>query len=97
MAITVSDKTGRIVVPPRIQRQAGFKPGDRLQFRVVDGTITIKASERTYKPTEEELAAMREGQAAIDRGDFVTLSEYSDELDRKLGKSRVKRSPKVSP
>jgi hypothetical protein len=39
--------------------------------------ITITAARvRTYKPTKSELAAIRKGEAAIARGDSVSLSEF---------------------
>ena len=39
-------------------------------------TITITAAPvRTYKPTKAELAAIRNGEAEIARGEHVTLDE----------------------
>jgi hypothetical protein len=38
--------------------------------------------ERTYKPTKAELAAIRRGEAAIAKGDFLTLAEFLDAMKR---------------
>lgn len=44
-----------------MQRQAGIKNGDRLEFSVSSGTITIApAKPATYKPTKSELAATQQ-------------------------------------
>ena len=40
MTFTVKDKTD-LVVPPSVRRRAGIKIGDRLEFRVTRGVITI--------------------------------------------------------
>jgi bifunctional DNA-binding transcriptional regulator/antitoxin component of YhaV-PrlF toxin-antitoxin module len=40
MTATVKDKIG-LTVPPAVQHQAGFKPGDVVEFKVSGGVITI--------------------------------------------------------
>ncbi len=45
MTVTLRDKTPWIV-PPSIIRKAGLKPGDRVEFRVSDGVITIEQIDR---------------------------------------------------
>ena len=47
--------------------------------------------ERTYKPTKAELAAMREGEAAFAKGDFLTLTEFLHETDAKKSKTNISR------
>lgn len=65
MTVTLKDKTG-LVVPPSVQRRAGIRSGDRLEFKVSSRTITIVPVEAsTYEPTKAELAAIRKGQAAM--------------------------------
>lgn len=59
MTVTVNNKTG-LPVPPSVQRRAGIKDGDRLEFKVSSPTITIVPAEPApYKPTKSELAAIR--------------------------------------
>ena len=96
MTVLVKPKT-ELVVPPSLQRQAGIKTGDRLEFKVSPGTITITTAARpTYKPTKAELAAIRKGEAAIANGDYVTLAELSHDLDRNRRKAGAKAARKAS-
>jgi predicted transcriptional regulator len=48
-----------------------------------------------YKPTTAELAAIRRGEAAIARGEFVTLPQLLHELDRSRRRARAKTDRKV--
>jgi bifunctional DNA-binding transcriptional regulator/antitoxin component of YhaV-PrlF toxin-antitoxin module len=93
MTVTVSNKA-ELVVPPSVQRQAGIQPGDRLEFRVNSRTITITPA--TYKPTKSELAAIRKGEAAIARGESVSLADFLHGVDRNRRKAGTKASRKVS-
>jgi predicted transcriptional regulator len=55
--------------------------------------------ERTYKPTNAELAAIRKGEAEIARGEFLTLTEFLHEMDRnrrKAGRKAPRRGPAES-
>jgi AbrB family looped-hinge helix DNA binding protein len=68
MTVIVKSKTP-IVVPASVRRRAGLKSGDRLEFRVSGGVITILP-----KPLDdEETPAQRE---AIDRA----LAEGLDDI-----------------
>jgi len=40
MTVTVKNRTG-LIVPPSVQRRAGIKSGDRLEFKASGGVITI--------------------------------------------------------
>ena len=40
VTFTVRSKAG-LVAPPSVRRQAGIKPGDRLEFKASRGVITI--------------------------------------------------------
>ena len=50
----------------------------------------------TYTPTKTELAAIREGRAAIKRGEFVTLEQAFHELDNTHRKAGPKNPRKGS-
>jgi predicted transcriptional regulator len=52
--------------------------------------------ERTYKATKAELAAIRKGEAAFARGEFLNLAEFLDEMDRNRRRAGAKTSSKVS-
>jgi bifunctional DNA-binding transcriptional regulator/antitoxin component of YhaV-PrlF toxin-antitoxin module len=90
VTITVTD-AAELVLPLRVRRLAGIKAGDRLQLSVSPRTITITAVEPTYKPSKAELAAIREGEAAIARGDSVSFAEFLN-----VDSHRRKARPKVS-
>ena len=96
MTVTVKNNTAELVVPASVRRQASIKAGDRLEFKASPGTITITVSQPTYRPTKAELSAIRKGEAAIASGDYVTLSELSDDLDRNRRKASKKTARKVS-
>ena len=96
MTVIVKTKAS-VVVPPSVQRKAGIKIGDRLEFKVSAGRITIRpAAPRPYKPTKSELAAIRKGETAIARGEHVSLSDFLHGLDRHRRKAGTKTSRKVS-
>ena len=95
MTITFKERTP-LLVPLRVQRQAGIKRGDRLTFRVSPRTVTIRAEAPTYKPTKAELSAIRKGEAAIARGEYVSLSDFLHELDRRRRKTGAEAIRKVS-
>jgi predicted transcriptional regulator len=56
----------------------------------------VAPKERTYKPTKAELAAIREGEAAAARGEFLTLDEFIHEMDRNRRRTGAKAARKVS-
>ena len=96
MAVTVKSTT-ELVVPPSVQRRAGIKCGDRLEFSVSSGTITIApAKPATYKPTKSELAAIRKGESALARGEQVSLADFLHGLDRNRRKAGTITNRKVS-
>ena len=72
MTVTVKSKTP-LIVPQAIQRLAGIKTGDRLEVRALARAITITAVEKTYSPSKTEWAAIRRGEAALGRGESVSL------------------------
>jgi hypothetical protein len=93
IAVILKDDT-QLLVPPQIQRRAGIKAGDRVEFSVSAGTITIQPVERTYKPTKAEWAAIRKGEAEIACGEYVDLGDLLHELDRPRRKGGTKATPK---
>jgi bifunctional DNA-binding transcriptional regulator/antitoxin component of YhaV-PrlF toxin-antitoxin module len=96
MTVTLKNKTP-LVVPPSIQRQAGIKSGDRLEFKVARRTITITAAEPpTERPTKAEWAAIRKGETAIARGQHVSLTDFLHGLDPHRRKGSTKAGRKVS-
>jgi hypothetical protein len=94
---TIVKSENTLVVPSSLQRKAGIKSGDRVVFTATPRTITITAAPPpTYKPSKAELAAIRRGEAAIARGEYVPLDEFLNEVDRPRRKSGAKTARKVS-
>ena len=96
MTVTVKN-TNHLVVPESVQRRAGIKAGDQIEFKVSARTITITATpQQTYKPTKAELAAIRKGEAQIARGETVPLTDLLHDLDRTPRKGGAKATRRVS-
>jgi AbrB family looped-hinge helix DNA binding protein len=60
MTVTLKPKT-EIMVPKSVRRKAGFKPGDRIEFQVSEGTITI-----IPKRSPDELRLEREDEREVE-------------------------------
>ena len=71
MTVTVKNRTP-LVVPTAVRRQAGLKTGDKLEFRVSGGVITIlpKHTDDKETPAQREVIdrAIAEGLDDIKRG-----------------------------
>jgi hypothetical protein len=76
-----------------VQRRAGIKAGDRVQFKTSGRSIVITVQAPTYKPTNAELTAIRKGETEIARGQHVSLAELLNALapDNRKGGSKTSR------
>jgi len=72
MTVIVKNKTP-VVVPPSVRRQAGPKSGDKLEFKVSGGVITILPN--GTESVDEYTPAQRK---AIDRGIAQSEKEYAE-------------------
>ena len=75
MTVTVRNKTP-LTVPDQVRRRAGFKPGDKVEFKVSGGMVTILSKppinrdfDDTLTPAEAKkvrhaLKQVREGKTA---------------------------------
>jgi bifunctional DNA-binding transcriptional regulator/antitoxin component of YhaV-PrlF toxin-antitoxin module len=85
MTVTVKNKTG-LVVPPSVQRLAGIKNGDRLEFKVAGGIITIvpklPAADDEYTPEQRAIvdAQLAEGLEDIRKGRVSPKFDTVDEM-----------------
>jgi bifunctional DNA-binding transcriptional regulator/antitoxin component of YhaV-PrlF toxin-antitoxin module len=103
MIITVKDKMD-LVVPPSVQREAGIRAGDRLEFKVSGGVINIIPKRLTpddeYTPEQRRVinAQLAEGLEDIRAGRvsprFNTVDEMLASLKsgRKAARRRKTRS-----
>jgi bifunctional DNA-binding transcriptional regulator/antitoxin component of YhaV-PrlF toxin-antitoxin module len=105
MTVTVKNRTS-LAVPPQLQRQAGFKPGDRVEFRVSGGIINIvpelPSGDDEYTPKQRRAvnAQLAEGLADIKAGRMAgpfnsaveMIAHMKTELKKRAAAKKTKRS-----
>jgi bifunctional DNA-binding transcriptional regulator/antitoxin component of YhaV-PrlF toxin-antitoxin module len=84
MTVVVKNKTP-LTVPDKVRRRAGFKPGDRVEFRVCRGVVTILtrglgAATADDTLTAEEAKKVRHALKQIREGKTTPWSRVKDEL-----------------
>jgi bifunctional DNA-binding transcriptional regulator/antitoxin component of YhaV-PrlF toxin-antitoxin module len=84
MTVTVKNKAP-LTVPDKVRRRAGFKPGDRVEFKASRGVVTIltkdfvaEAADDTL--TTEEARKVRHALKQIRQGKTTAWSRVKDEL-----------------
>lgn len=104
MTVIVTNKSP-LVVPPAISRRAGFKAGQKLEFKVTGKSVTIvprepgneytpvqrRAIDRSIAQSEKEYA---EGKNA---GPFATAEEFLASMEADIRKLRTARRSAKSP
>jgi bifunctional DNA-binding transcriptional regulator/antitoxin component of YhaV-PrlF toxin-antitoxin module len=100
MTVTVKNRIG-LTVPEAVQRRAGIKIGDRLEFRVSGGIINIipklPTADDEYTPAQrkilnaqlaEDLADIKAGRTA---GPFNSADEMIAHMKTELKKRAAKK------
>jgi len=100
MTLILKSKS-EIIVPPSVRRKAGFKVGDRIEFKVSGGIITILPespdADDEYTPAErraidrsiaESMKDYREGRSY---GPFGSHAEFMASLTEEAVKLRAKK------
>ncbi len=97
MTVTLNDKT-QLVVPPSVQRRAGLKAGDRLEFKVSGDVITITpkrpSTDDEYTPEQRRVidAGIQKGLEDFKKGrfhgPFTSAKEASAYIER-MAKERA--------
>jgi len=100
MTVTVKSKT-TLTVPPQVQRQAGIKAGDRVEFKVSGGIINIipelPSAEDELTPAQRRIidAQLAEGLDDIAKGrvspKFATVDEMLASLKSKVPRKAAPR------
>jgi bifunctional DNA-binding transcriptional regulator/antitoxin component of YhaV-PrlF toxin-antitoxin module len=91
MTVIVKSKTG-LTVPPSVQRRAGIERGDRLEFKIRGGVITIiprlPSADDEYTPKQRRLidAQLDEAGKCPFRGPFSTAEELIADINGQLKK-----------
>jgi bifunctional DNA-binding transcriptional regulator/antitoxin component of YhaV-PrlF toxin-antitoxin module len=102
VTVTARRKTG-LVVPPSVQRKAGIKAGDRLEFNASRGLITITAksnhAEDEYTSEQRRMVdrEIARGLEDIKRGRVhgpFSASEATKFIKAELKTRTKKRKPK---
>ena len=93
MTVTLKDKTP-LVVPPAVRRQAGFKHGDKIEFKVSRRRVTLisRTPDTDDVLTPDEAAIVKKAEREIRQGKYVTLAQLRHEMDR----PRSRRSRKTA-
>jgi bifunctional DNA-binding transcriptional regulator/antitoxin component of YhaV-PrlF toxin-antitoxin module len=96
MTLTISKS--HIVIPPKVQREAGFKLGDQIEVRAVRGVITIAVKPQTaddeYTPEQRRIvdAQLAEGLADVQAGrihSFASAKEASAFIEASVVKKKT--------
>jgi bifunctional DNA-binding transcriptional regulator/antitoxin component of YhaV-PrlF toxin-antitoxin module len=101
MTVTVKNKTG-LMVPPSVQRRAGIKSGDRLEFKVAGGVITIvpklPTADDEYTPAQRRVidAQLDEAEKGPFHGPFNTAAEMIAHMQSQLRKRATAKKAKRS-
>jgi bifunctional DNA-binding transcriptional regulator/antitoxin component of YhaV-PrlF toxin-antitoxin module len=101
MTVTVKNKTP-LVVPPAVRRQAGFKSGQEIEFKVSGGVISIRQKLSTaddeYTPEQRRIidARLAKADADIKAGRvskaFSDHSEFIAELNKAAAKLSARKT-----
>jgi antitoxin component of MazEF toxin-antitoxin module len=96
MTATVKHRIG-LTVPPSVQRQAGFKTGDLVEFKVSGGVITIvpklAVADDEYTPEQRRSidAQLDEAEKGPFHGPFDTAGEAIEFLHKEIRSRKAKR------
>ena len=85
MPISKLGQRRQVVIPKAICDELGLEVGDFVEVRQVKGTVVIQPKKLVDADdvlTPEEEAIVREGEAQIRRGEYVTLEDVEHDLDR---------------
>lgn len=89
MTVIVKSKTG-LTVPPSVQRRAGIERGDRLEFKIRGGVITIiprlPSADDEYTPKQRRIiyAQLDEAEKGPFRGPSGTAEEMIADMKGQL-------------
>ena len=93
MTVTVKNKTD-LVVPERVRREAGIKPGDQVEFRVSGGVINIipkrPSADDEYTPEQRRIIDARLAKSDDDikrgrvYGPFNTAEEMAVSIEANI-------------
>ena len=96
MTVTVKNNTTNLIVPVSVQRRAGIKAGDRLEFKVSGGIISIipklPSADDEYTPEQRRIIDAQLDEAA--KGPYYGPFETADAAVKFLRTEIRKRKTK---
>jgi AbrB family looped-hinge helix DNA binding protein len=57
---------GRIVIPARLRRELGLKPGDELMARVKDGQLVLEELDHAVERVQGKFQEISQGRSLVD-------------------------------
>jgi AbrB family looped-hinge helix DNA binding protein len=97
MTVTLKSKTP-LTVPDQVRRRAGLKSGDKVEFKVSGGVITILPkcpnADDEYTPEQRRIidARLAEAQEGPYHGPFKTADKAIAFLRKEIGNRQAARS-----
>lgn len=85
-----------LVVPKSVRRQAGIRPGDRIEFKVSRRKITILATPcDEYTPAQRRSIDLRlaEARKGPYHGPFTTADQAMTFVEKEIKKRRRRKAP----
>jgi bifunctional DNA-binding transcriptional regulator/antitoxin component of YhaV-PrlF toxin-antitoxin module len=101
MTVTVKNKTP-LTVPDRVRRRAGFKPGDKVEFKVSGGVVTIlpklPSADVEYTPAQRRIidAQLEEAEKGPFHGPFSTVDEMTAHIKAEVKRRKAIKKSKRS-
>ena len=102
MIVTVKSKA-HLTVPPQVQRRAGIKTGDRVEFKVSGGIINIipklPSADDEYTPEQRRIidARLAEPEKGPYYGPFETADQAIRFLNKEIRKRKANRRKTTKP
>jgi bifunctional DNA-binding transcriptional regulator/antitoxin component of YhaV-PrlF toxin-antitoxin module len=99
MTVTIKNRTP-LAVPDRVLRGAGFKPGDKVEFKASGGVVTIlpklPSADDEYTPARRRIinARLDEAEEGPFYGPFNTMDDMIAHLRAVVRKRKSIKRPK---
>ena len=102
MTVTVKSKT-HLTVPSQVQRRAGIKTGDRVEFKVSGGIINIipklPSADDEYTPEQRRIvdARLAEAEKGPYHGPFETIDQAIRFLNKEIRNRKANKRKTTKP
>jgi AbrB family looped-hinge helix DNA binding protein len=83
---------GRIVIPARLRRELGLKPGDELMARVKDGQLVLEELDHALQRVQDKIIAAGQGKSGVEELIQERLREARKEREEIEAHNKARRS-----